>query len=661
VGSWLAFALVLGAALGVRSWNALEGPMLWGHDAWGHVAYALFLDLYRALPFADQGWSYFHPPLHYLLGFALAQSGDAEWLARGLALAGSAASLGIACLAAGLARGAFARRRELALVAFGAAALVPVQLYLSPMPGNKLSETLLSSAAVALFAAGERGPRGSLARDLAVGALLGLALLAAVSGLLALLAVLASLPLLARGERARGPAQRWGSRALAIAGVALALASPWYARNWLEFGTPFRKSSAVPEVHAVESRQGPGRRGLADLVRLSPRLFAEPDAQGPALYHSIPGTLYAGWWSDLYRESLIADPERRAQELAWRARLLAAGLLPSGIALLGAGLWLGDLRRGRRRATGIPVGLWLAANAAAYVAHAFWLPRWTALKAVYFAGATLPFALCVARGAAAWLGPRPATRIRVGSLAVALGLPALLSAAVLCEGLVLPWRGDAPALAAARFYFGDYEAAGAYYGQLAEVAPMPRPWLENLAAVELARGRPERARRLALRAVALGGGGAEDPLRAGRVAVAAALAGERDEALHWLERGLARAQLPELLQNRGALRAALGREAQALADFAAALALEPELCAAWRNRARVLEASAARAELRAAQRGEERCRCRAPRRYPYGIGTGEIAEWGVGRRPLLLFAQGALALAPTGFFRRECAAGPGAG
>ena len=77
IAGWIA---VLGSAVGVRLWNAWAGPLMWGYDAWGHVAYVIFLDIYRAVPWADQGWSYFHPPLHYALGWLLAQAGSGEVL-----------------------------------------------------------------------------------------------------------------------------------------------------------------------------------------------------------------------------------------------------------------------------------------------------------------------------------------------------------------------------------------------------------------------------------------------------------------------------------------------------------------------------------------------------------------------------------------------------
>ena len=77
------YASVAGA-IGVRVWNAVFGPLFYGYDAWGHISYVFFLDMYRAIPYADQGWSYFHPPLHYLFGWALMQLGNPKALVVGI-------------------------------------------------------------------------------------------------------------------------------------------------------------------------------------------------------------------------------------------------------------------------------------------------------------------------------------------------------------------------------------------------------------------------------------------------------------------------------------------------------------------------------------------------------------------------------------------------
>ena len=46
--------------------------------------------------------------------------------------------------------------------------------------------------------------------------------------------------------------------------------------------------------------------------------------------------------------------------------------------------------------------------------------------------------------------------------------------------------------------------------------------------------------------------------------------------------------------------------------------------------------------------------CGSPRRYPHGLGTGEILEWGVGRRWLLLLGGRELRAALPAFYREAC-------
>ena len=650
------WGVAVGLAVGVRLWNALAGPRMWGYDAWGHVAYALFLDLYRAVPWADQGWSYFHPPLHYLIGWVLAQGGSGELLVRGLAVAGSVASLATAALAASVVRAMAPERPALALVGFGAVAFLPVHFFLSPMPGNELSESFLTAASLAALVANERRARPTLAGAALVGALGGLALLTKFSGLLALGVACASLAARAALRGAwSAPPREAAARAAVVAAVGLAIAAPYYARNLAAFGTPFQLSRDYPLVAAVEREQPPGRRGALDYLRFPPAAFTDPNPLAPHLLGSVWASVYLNVWADTYRES---DVERALEAERGERRstsfMALLGLAPTGLAGLGAALAARDARRGRRREVALPLALQAAASLAAFVVFSWRVPLWSALKASYLLGLSLPFAAALARGVEAALDVR--SRALRACVVATLACVALASSAVATAGLVLPRRADAPAMGAVHFYFGELDGARRIYGRLIAGARHPVPWLDNLAAVEIAAGNPGLGRRLLARAVELErAAGREDPYRRGRLAVAMALDADPAGALGLLDELLAGDPLPELLANRGAIRAAQGDLAGAEADLTLALAREPAQLPAWLDLARVLEArgdasGAEQARSEAAHRA-----CVAPRRYPYGVGTGEVLEWGVARRPLLLWEGEGLRVAPPAFYRRSCA------
>jgi tetratricopeptide (TPR) repeat protein len=656
--AWLVagWVVAIGVATGVRVWNALAGPLMWGYDAWGHVAYVLFLDLYRAVPWADQGWSYFHPPLHYALGWVLAQAGSAELLMRGLSLLSRAASLGVAGLAAWLARAVHPERPGLALVAFVAVACLPVHYYLSPMPGNELTEALLTAATLCVFVANERRPRPTLLGSVAVGALAGLCLLAKFSGLLVLLVVCACLALRPLLRGAWGcDARAAATRAAVVACVALLLSAPYYGRSVLAFGTPFQLSRDFALVTSVERDQPPGVRSWRDYASFPLRAFREPNPLAPHLLHAVWASVYLNVWADTYRESDVAralEAERgERRSTTWMALL---GLLPTGLAGVGGSLALRDAWRGRRRFAYLPLLVQTAASLGAFAVFSWQVPIWSALKASYLLGLSLPFALFLARGLEG-LASLPVAWPRRVVPPLLVGVAAAASA-VAATGWVLPRRADAPASGAVRFYFGEYDAARRVYGRLIEGSAYPVPWLDNLAAVELADGHPERARRLLARAVSLAdASGRGDAYRLGRLALAVALDGDAVEALALFDEAVARAPHPELLANRGAVLAWTGDAKRAEADLRRALEASPSLTPGWLNLAAVLETggrgeAAARARERAA-----RAACRPPRGYPYGVGTGEVLEWGVARRGLLLLEAQGLRLAPPGFYRRKCA------
>ena len=95
---------------------------------------------------------------------------------------------------------------------------------------------------------------------------------------------------------------------------------------------------------------------------------------------------------------------------------------------------------------------------------------------------------------------------------------------------------------------------------------------------------------------------------------------------------------------------AMGAEA----DLREAVALEPELGPAWRSLADLLAASGRADEASDAAARARDALCTSPRRHPHGLGTGEVLEWGIGRRWLLLREDGALGVALPSFYREAC-------
>lgn len=652
IWAWL---LAIGVAAGVRLWNALTDPLMWGYDAWGHVAYVLFLDLYRAVPWADQGWSYYQPPLHYALGWVLAQFGSGEVLMRGLPMLAGAASLGTAGLAAKLARLADPERPGLALLAFCAVAFLPVQIYMSGMPGNEMTVGFLNAAALAAFIHNERREHPGLGRDALTGALLGLAALAKHNGFLSVAAVAGTLLLRVALSPARGrELRRVALRGAVLVVAILAIAGQHYLRNLAAYGNPIPTNRDYPLVSDIERDQPPGSRRWSDYLSLPPRLITDPNPLAPHMLHSVWGSLYMNAWAETHRESdrgRALEAERVKRPSTSLMGIL--GIAPTAVALAGAVLAARDVRRGRRRALYVPLLVLSGIMLVAFAVFVWRVPIWAAVKASYCLSLSLPYGVFTARGVEALLS-RSARWQRVVPLA-ALVAAAAGAAVVGTSGVVVPRRRDAPAAGAVHYYFGEYSRARRVYAPyLAETAYKP-PWLENLAAVELAEGHPDRARRLYARAVELADrSGRSDPRRAAHLAVAASLEGDLEAARALLDPILAAEALAEPMANRGAIRAAQGDLAGAEVDLRAALELEPALVPAWRNLAFVLEREGRRAEAERARARAGRQACLPPRRYPYGVGTGEILEWGVGRRPLLLLDDAGLRPALPDFYRQMC-------
>ena len=634
LGPRVAWIAAIGIALASRVANAFLQPGPAGYDAFPHVAYVFFLDLYRAVPYADQGWSYFHPPLHYGLGWLLAQSGDAEVLVRGLSLLGSAASIGVAFLAAWIVREVLGQRPYLPVLAFVAVVFLPPHVYSSPMPGNELTAAFLGSAAVVIFLLNARRERASGFLDVAAGSLAGLALLTKFNALIPLLAILATLVLqLLRGVQ---PLRRVAFRCGLVAGVALLVAAPYYARNIAEFGNPFELSRTYPLVAALEADQPPGERSLRDFVYVPAQLFTDPRHTRSHLLHSVWGTLHTRMWSEN-----VVSPELRVA-------LVTVGLLPTLLVFLGFLRSLQVVRRDPAATVDAAMVVLAAGNVAAFAIFAWTVPIFSALKASYLMYLSLPVGLFVARVAAA---PPRAIAVARGAIVVVVFMLVSVFVAVAFTP-VIPRAGENAGMGKVRAYFGDYEGARATLrGELARAgggilrararsSGRLLSLKEALASVEIEAGRPAHA--LALYTEARAMERPDSPFVEERfqmlscAAVAAALAGRNGEARRLLDLALAEGDFAEALVNRGALRALDGNLRGAEADLRRALELSPRLPSAVRNLAWVFTRKGdAEAGARELARAEQLARA-APRGFPYGIGNG----LGLGSRRFTLILEG---------------------
>jgi tetratricopeptide (TPR) repeat protein len=643
----LAFVVSAGLATALRGWNAVHGSLLHGYDAWGHISYVLFLDMYRAIPHADQGWSYFHPPLHYLLGWALMQAGDPQVLVVGLSLLGGAASLGVAAVAARVIALACPGRPELALLGFSAVAFLPVHVYVSPMPGNEMTATFVAALAFFVHLRNESAAVPGLRSDLLTGLLCGLAMLSKFSDLVPVLAIFAltllrwlrAAVLKGRAQERRHDATRLALRLAALALPLLLVAGPYYARNVLEFGTPFMTSAEVHDVKRIQESQPPGERSLADFFRFPIEVFEESVPSAPHLIRAVWPNTYLNVWFDSFRESQLPFPRDVIAHPFIHQLTIAFGVLgvvPTLVFLIGASVSARRAFADPRNTVDLGMLVLALGTTAAFTLFAIQVPTWAALKASYLLNLSLPFALFLARGTESlwrrspWLG---------AAAPVAIGVLALATSYVFAAGPVGMMRRDFDSMQmhSLRAHFGDFRAS-----RIAFRADSPkRSYLEARAAAELFDGEAGTARRFYLRAARMTQDDpTQEPYFLNRLAVATALDGEPAHARRLLDSALAAAPLAELLVNRAVLRAEGGDFSGAEQDLREALELDPMLPPAWLDLAVVLARQGRGGEAAEARaRGAEALET-PPRGFPYGVGNGFLYDSGAGQRFMLVLEEG---------------------
>jgi tetratricopeptide (TPR) repeat protein len=357
-----------------------------GFDAEHHLAYIRYIQQYKALPLASQGWETHQPPLYYLISavalglFGLAaESTDAVVVLRALALIAALVQIGL--VAASL-RLLFPNHPRRQLAGLLVAAFLPMNLYIAHYQSNDLLAAVLASASIYLCLTILRSGRPSLGRLILFGICLGGALLTKVTTLAiapVLFGVLVGQLIVGRERDMRVWARLLGVPLL----VCFAVSGWYFLRVWWHFGKPLVGS--YDPVSGFNWWQTPGYSTASFYCRFG-RSLADPFFSG---YQSLADGLYSTMWGD----GLWGGTGDLASRTPWNYQLMAAGyllaLLPTAAMLVGLALTLVQLVRRPRGEWFVLAGLAFAMTAA-LVYHFLRLPYACHIKAFYALPALIP-------------------------------------------------------------------------------------------------------------------------------------------------------------------------------------------------------------------------------------------------------------------------------
>jgi len=405
---WLLVYLVKGTRM----------PVMLGFDAHAHLAYIDYLLEHFAPPTAAYGFSTYHPPVfHALTGALVGIAGVSPDSAMGPAvyrvvpmLAGFA-TVALTFIVARWIWPGEALRPSLAVATAG---LLPMNVYMATYVSNEALHATWVSLALTIATAFVLAPRPVRARAVALGGVLGLGLLTKFTSLAVapLIAALAAARLWLIDDRG---VLRAAGTALAMLGLAFAVAGWFYVRNWLVFGDPLVWNLDVPGAATWWMLPG----------------FHTADAYlgfGASLeYPFFSGfeSFWDGVYSTLWGDGLVAGMIRIAtRHPYWRYdyMTLVYPLALPATALLAVGfgrLLIESMRAGSiaRRLVLTMMTMLPFVLSYSLLLITLRLPFYAQAKAPYVLATTLPLALCAAEGlgwlprrlaatsARAWLAP----------------------------------------------------------------------------------------------------------------------------------------------------------------------------------------------------------------------------------------------------------------
>ena len=338
--------------------NVIVTPTLRAPDGFGHFTYIWYLAATGEVPWASEGWSFFHPPLYYAFMAAIWQSFSALdpvvrlKIGTGIIACFGIAQAGIAYL---IVKRCLPTNRVAHLLAVGLMLFLPLQLFTAGYLGNERVNAIFCGTS--LLALLWLLDRPGWLRAMVFGGLLGLALLVKFTALAIVAGSFATLFLsfYFRGQFALG------LKIMTIVAVVMCSVCGWfYVRNVVRYDTPFKMSRDNQMVKRVENLQASGKRDLLEYVLFDPLIVTSPkwprgglpisgdvpaDVVRSSLRESVWTGVFANAWFEAQGGHVLPDITQSATAKHAGQIILTLALLPTLLVLLGIGTVIARLWR----------------------------------------------------------------------------------------------------------------------------------------------------------------------------------------------------------------------------------------------------------------------------------------------------------------------------
>ncbi|MFC1798183.1 hypothetical protein ACFLZL_00030 [Thermodesulfobacteriota bacterium] len=301
-------------------------PLDLGFDATPHLDYIRYIAEEGRIPYATEGWEMFNPPFYYIITalfykvLALFFSTEtAVRLLRIISLFCGAAQIEISYRLLSL---AYRDRKDLQILGIVIGGLLPMNIYISQVPGNEPLTALLSGVVILLTFKWLLKPSDVQKNGmLMIGLVAGVAVLTKVTAIILIPVVIvfviyrtmegsASLP-----NRLMSAVRRFGL----VSGIIVGVAGWYYIRNFMEMGH-FFAVGGWDVTGEIEWWQEPGFRTFSQLASFGNALVYP-------IYSGLAG-LWDSFYSTLWMDGLLSG------------KIIYKGRPPWNYAFMLASAWL---------------------------------------------------------------------------------------------------------------------------------------------------------------------------------------------------------------------------------------------------------------------------------------------------------------------------------